>query len=250
MRDAAVVVKVKVFRGAFVGAHDANWKTAADGFAECEDVGFDVGMLVGEPFAGPTATGPDFIADEQEVVSIAEIAEAGQVSRVGDVHAAFALNGLDDDGDGFWVDFMLDGIEIVVGDVFKTGEVGGEAGADLVLSRGHHGRETSAMERLVGGDDLVSFVLAVESREFERGFVSIRPRVTEVGSTVETFLGDVLGESGLRFGVEKVADVPDFVHLVVGCGDEVGMAMTEDARAESGEEVGVGFACGVREGGA
>lgn len=254
--NAALCLGVVEFGDAWLGAHDADREPAANAFAQRHDVGLDAPVLVRKVFSGPPAAGPDFIADEQEVMLITEGAELLEVVGVGHVDAAFALDRLGDNRDGFVIERGLDGRKIVVRDVGVAGQVRGEAFADGGVRGGAHGGERSAVERLGAGDGFVAAELAgafagvgfaVEPGEFERGFVGVGAAVTEERSAAETELANGLGGAGLRLGVEEVADVPQFFGLFGHGVNEVGVAMAQHRRAESREEVEVAFAVGVAE---
>lgn len=73
---------------------------AGDGFAEEDEVGFDAAPFVAEEFAGAGDAGLDLVADEEDVVFVAEGAGFGEVAFRGDDDAGFALDGLDEKGCG------------------------------------------------------------------------------------------------------------------------------------------------------
>ncbi len=73
---------------------------AADRLRQRDDVGRDAGDLEGEERAGAAAAHLDVVDDQQDVASLAQIGERAQPFGAGDVDAAFALHGLDDDRGG------------------------------------------------------------------------------------------------------------------------------------------------------
>ena len=72
----------------------ADGEAAAEGFGGGENIGNDAVMLIGEPFAGASDAGLDFVEDQQGVVLVAEGAGGFQIRLVGGVDAAFALDRL------------------------------------------------------------------------------------------------------------------------------------------------------------
>ncbi len=90
--------------------------SAGECFGEAEDVGFDVVVLACEEFAGSSETCLYFIGDEEGSVFLAEFGGGGEVVIIRDEYA-FALNGFDDECGGVvFLEFMLEGAEVVEGD--------------------------------------------------------------------------------------------------------------------------------------
>lgn len=85
--------------GAEHAAHGIH--AAGEGFAQCDEIGFDAAVLVTEEFAGACDACLDLVADQQDVVFFAERLHRAQVRIGGDHDAGFALDRLDDDGGGF-----------------------------------------------------------------------------------------------------------------------------------------------------
>ncbi len=164
-------------------------------------------MLVGEVSPGARAAGPDLIANQKQVVLIAQPAQDRQVIIVGDIDAAFALDRLDDDRNGLAVDGVLGGVQMVERDVGEPGEVWLEPEPGFVLPGRRHGAERAAVEAVVHGDDLEAVALGawvglpVEAGELERGFVGVGAAVAEEGSALEAVGGDRLSQLGLGVGV-------------------------------------------------
>ncbi len=97
------------FHGIEDGVHDARGgddgadgdESAGEGLGAADDVGLDVGpVLEGEPFSGSAEAALDFVGDEEGAEFVAEALGLDK-EIVGDDFAAFALDGLDDEGGGF-----------------------------------------------------------------------------------------------------------------------------------------------------
>src|SRR5712691_7718270 len=103
-----IAAEGRAVRAGLPGVHDAaardegaEWHSAGDAFGAAEDVWLDAGMLGGPPLAGTTHAGLHFVDDEHDAVLAADALQFLQEEFWrGDV-AAFALDGLDDDGGDF-----------------------------------------------------------------------------------------------------------------------------------------------------
>ena len=174
---------------------------------------------------------------------VAERAQARQVVVVGNVDAALALDGFDDDGRGLVVDGRFHRGQVVVRARGRTRRRNGSiALAGLLAARRVHRREAAPVESALGGDHLVPVPAvspAVEPNQLEGRLVRVRPAVTEAAETSEPVRGDRLGQQRLWLGVQVVPDVPELACLLGGRGDQLGMAVPEDRPAETGEQVEV-----------
>ena len=74
---------------------------AGDGLAEEDEVGFDVGPFVAKEFPRAGDARLDLVADEKDVVFVAEGAGVAEVGGVWDDDAGFALDRLDEEGGCF-----------------------------------------------------------------------------------------------------------------------------------------------------
>src|ERR1700675_3951814 len=70
--------------------------------------------------------------------------------------AAFALNGLDEDGAGLIVDQLARRFEVAEGSVLEAGQHGIQALVVFRLTGGTEGAEGAAVEGVDGGNDLVA----------------------------------------------------------------------------------------------
>jgi hypothetical protein len=239
--------------------HDANGQAAADGFAEGHDVREDhaaIGaseMLVGEPPAGSAAAGPDFVEDEREIISIAQLADFLDEVVGKEIDAALALHRFEHDGGGFGVDGFFEQANVVGLDVDEAGDHRIETGFDFGIAGGADHGERSAVKTFDEGDDLPSIGRARSSPqagEFAGGFVGFQAAVAEEGLAGEGGFVEALGDFDLRLGVKSVADMPEFFGLLHDGFGQSGMTVAEDGAAESSEEIDVALAGGIPEEGA
>jgi hypothetical protein len=94
---------------------------------------------------------------------------------------------------------------------------------------------------------LPAVLLAVQPGHLHRRFVGIGAAVAEEALAAEALLGQLLGQQGLRLGMQQVAHVPQLVHLLGAGGHEIGMAMAENPRPEATEQIQILPALGVGE---
>lgn len=170
-----------------------------------EDVRAHAVVLDGEHLARPTEPGLDLVDDQQNVVPVADLADSPQVlGDDGDV-AAFAEDGLDDDGrrvgrGGFALQQqlqLLDGVHAaILGVVLAVTTVGRDGTLGTVgKGRGEdprhqrrivfavdglgpchgHGPESSAVVRTLHDDDIL--FLSRVSGEFDGGLDGFGPRI-------------------------------------------------------------------------
>ena len=118
----------------FVDQEGAEGDTTAERFAEDESVGLDAGAGVGEPIAGAPEAALDFVEDEEGVVLVGEAAGFDEERIVEDVDAAFAKDGLDEDGGRLVGDSRAKLLEVVAVDEGDVGEAGTEVEAIFFLA--------------------------------------------------------------------------------------------------------------------
>ena len=102
------------------GHANAEGHAGGDAFGHTDDVGLDAGVLDGPPFAGAARAGLDFIGDEEDAVLIADAAQLLHEDGGRDDVAAFALDGLDEDGSDFFG--RQGGVEELLFDVVGAAE--------------------------------------------------------------------------------------------------------------------------------
>ena len=166
----------------------ADGEAVAEGFGGGEDVrvGVGAGGLVGPEVAGAGEAGLDLVMYEDCACFCAAGAEGAEEGGGGDVDAAFALNGLDEDAAGGGGD-EGEGGGVVVGGGMETGEEGGEGrGVFGVRGRGE-GAEGAAVEGVVEGEDVMfggarGAGFADFAAEFDGGFVGFGAGVRDEGA--------------------------------------------------------------------
>lgn len=74
---------------------------AGDSLAKEHEVGLDAGPFVAEEFACASDAGLDFVADEEDVVLVAEGSEVGEIAVGGDDYTGFSLDRLNQETGDF-----------------------------------------------------------------------------------------------------------------------------------------------------
>lgn len=210
----------------------ADGEAAAHAFGPRDGVGLESrgDGIVAVEVACSSEAALDFIEKEEEVVFLSEGGEAFQELLRGDVDSAFALDGFDEEGDGFVVEGRFDGLEIIEIDVFEAGEERIKAIVDLGLRGGGHGSNGPPVEGLVEGDDFVSSGgLAKSSCEFDEPVIGFGSRVGEedFAGLLDDFFHDELGKVGLGDDVVEVGAVHQGGGLLRDGGGQSGVAMSE-----------------------
>ena len=167
---------VERFAGGFgPGVHDfgladagGDGEAAAEGFAEADEVGDDAVPFASEGFSTAMEAGVDFIEDEEGVILIAPIAEAGKKIGWGDDFSAAALDGLHEDRADVRA---IEGVDLISGE----GEAGGDGG-ELVVEGTVEFREVGPKEAAVAEAVVAvlesdeTFLTRGEAGSFEGGF--------------------------------------------------------------------------------
>src|SRR5690606_27287573 len=96
----AVHAGLEQIRGALADPDGADGETAAEALGHADGVGADARVLERVEFAGATDAALHLVEQEQQLVFVAELAQAEEELRGGRRDAAFALNRLDEDGGG------------------------------------------------------------------------------------------------------------------------------------------------------
>ena len=238
------------------GPAGADGHPVAEGLGEGDDVGADArGVLEPEPAAGAAEAGLDLVEHEERFVLVAELADRGEVARWGRLDAAFTLDGFEEHGADALVERGGEDVGFAERDL---AEPGGEGLEDLLLlglaGRGEGG-EGAAVERPVGGEDVVAVgaavALPVAAGELDGALVGFGAGVGEEDAAVAAEEGvEALREAGLEVVEVQVGDVEEGAGLVRdGVGDG-GVGVAEGDDGEAGEEVEVAAAGGVVELGA
>ncbi len=174
-------------------------------------------------------------------MTVAQVAQAEQELGCHRIHAAFALDRLDEDRRRLVVDQRLEGGEVVQFAKGKSGHQRAKTLLDLFLRSRAHAAKRATVKRVLRADDLVDFALfaagffhAVETRELEQRFVGLGPAVAEKHATGAGVTDDAFGQLALVRVAKQVADVDEFAGLALHGGDlELLTARSSDDRARS-----------------
>ena len=121
---------------------------ARERFRDGDDVGLEAPVLEGEHLPGASEAGLHLVQREVRPVPAAELLRALQVARRGEVHA-LALHGLDQEqGDILALQFPLERVEVVPGDLVEVGKERPEALRPLGAAVGRERAESEAVEAL------------------------------------------------------------------------------------------------------
>ena len=230
----------------FRRADGADGHAAAEGLCHGNDIRLDAVVHEAHDGAGSAPAGLDFVDEEEHVVLIAELAQAGHEFLRCGMNAALALDGLDHDGDGVFGAGVLEGLEIVKGGVGEAVGHGTEAyltGISGLAGRGH-GTEGAAVEAFLCCYDVVAvgavLLNAVLPGHLDHGFVGLGTGVLEEDLVHADRRADLFSQQGLgnRVGVIKcLHDVPGLI--ADGVYNSV-VAVAEGVYGDAGVEVQVG----------
>ena len=207
---------------------------------EREEVGLDVIALPREPRARAAHAALDLVADEKQVLLVAERAQALEELGVGRRHAALALDRLDHHRDRLLVDRGLDGLEVVVVGVREADRQRVVALLAPGLRRRGDRRERTAVEALAERDNLVAAaVLAAPlARQLDRRLIRLGARVAEEDLAAEAReLDELRGELRRRLVREEVRRVRQLRRLVPDRLHHLRMAVADIVHADAGREV-------------
>jgi len=119
---AAVVARPQQAQHLAVGQHGRDGvEAAAERLAQRDHVRPDAFVVAAQQRAGAAEAGLNLIGDEQDVVGGANLGRALQVARRGHAHAPFALDRLDQEGDGVGRDGLFQRVGVIVRDHDEAG---------------------------------------------------------------------------------------------------------------------------------
>ncbi len=209
-------------------------------------------MLMAPETTGPSHTGLDFIEDQQQVMTVSDVAQGGEIVRVGNDDSRFTLNGFNQDGRRVFTHRLFDRLGIVERDIFEPGGQGGESPLHLVLGGGGEGGQGAAMKPVVGGDDFITVALLA----FMHGFAGkLDGRLIGFGTAVaekhlfgEAGFGQCLGHLFLQGNAVKIAGMDQLSHLFADGGHDLGVAMSKVVDADAREKIQIGLSLIVPQG--
>ena len=183
------------------------------------------------------------IDEEQEVLFVAELAEAQEVIRGGGSDAAFALNGFNEDGGRGGRQGVAQGVEVVVRDLPEAGEHRLEAFLDLLLAGGGDAGERASVKGVVSGEDFKAAGFMAElAGQLEEALVGLAAAVAEEALAGAQELDQPLGQAPLGFVIIVIRDVnepPGLLEQRLGDG-RVAVAQATDG--DAGAEIEVALA--------
>ena len=226
----------------------AHREPAAQRLRAGEEIGLHVIALPGEPRARAAHARLHLVDDHQEVLLVAERADALHelVRRRRD--AAFALHRLEHDRDRLVVHRGLDGSQIVVVGIGEADRQGIVSLLAPRLRRRRDRRERAAMEALAHRHDLVAPPVrrAPLACELDRRLVRLRARVAEERlATKARDLHELRGEQRRRRVHVEVRAVEHCRRLVLNRLDDLLVAIADVVDADAAREVVVGHAVHV-----
>ena len=206
-------------------------------------------VLVGPEAAGAGEAALDFVVDEDGADVVAAAAERGQERGRGDVDAAFALDGLDDDAAGALRDELLEAGFVVEGAVDETRDHGAEGFLVFRVRRRGQTAHGAAVEGAVEADDFVLRArwtpgLADFAGEFDGGFVGFGAGVADEdfggaghGAGGARLLDHELREGADPWGVVEIGRVDEGPRLLSDQLCHLGVAVTQCVDRYAGGEV-------------
>ena len=196
---------------------------AADAFAERHDVRLHAVMLVAEQGAEAPHPGLHLIANQQQLVLVAQRAQAGHEFGRRAIDAAFTLHRFEHHGHGFVRDQGIERGQVIELRLREARHLGSEHHVPARLARRRHGGDGTAMEAVDRGDDLegAAFVLpAPLARQLDRAFVGFGAAVGEEHAMEAGMCGQQVGQPDRGFVVERRAGRDQFRCLGHQCLDD------------------------------
>ena len=142
-----------------IGEHSRDRIEAArERLADQGHVGFDTLVFFGEQLTGAAKAGLDLIKNQRNAVLGAERAHFREITLRRDHHAGFALDRLDQEGHGVFIDSRAEGFDIAERNGLEAGRERAKAGAGVRIGREADNAHGAAME-IVGANDDLGLVL-------------------------------------------------------------------------------------------
>lgn len=204
-------------------------------------------MLVTEHTAGAPDSGLNFIQHHQPIVFITDLAYPIEVIPVGDVDAAFALDGFNKHryhvvaviGD------FSDRFDIIVWNTYKTLNQGFESGLNLAAAGGGQRGKGATMETLVHDDDCGipdPFFIAMETGDLYRRFVGFGTGVGEKYPVHRGHFAQFIAQLFLVGNAIDIGCVEQGSGLVTQGVSNFRVRMSQSADGNAGDGVKIGTA--------
>ena len=204
-------------------------------------------MLVGEELAGAADAGLDLVEDQQQAVLVAQRAQAPQeVRRRSTLHAALALDRLDQERAGSRADRGLHGVEVAGRDLVEAVDLRPEALDVFGLSAGGDRRQRAPVKGAFESHDAVSLGMAADrlalARHLDRRLVGLGARIGEEDQIGEGRLGQPPRQTLAFRDLEEIGGVPELAGLGRQRLDEMRMGMAERGHGDAGAEIEIALA--------
>lgn len=206
--------------------------SAAEGFAETEDIGGAVFELVGELFAGAIEADLDFIPDEENIFLIAELANLGHPAIRGHEDATFGLDWFAKNRDCVGGDRRFERFDIAKGYDFETGGEGAKVGFVSFFGAESDDGGGSTVEVILEDDDFGLSIgdalagVSPLSGEFYGGFNGFGTGVHGADLVESAELGDAFKEESDFGVVESAGDNGDVIELFFEGVDDAGVEVS------------------------
>ena len=254
-------------RGQHIGGgtarhHGTDGDATAQSLGRSKDVGLNAELLMAPKMSTPSHTNLHLVAHEKGAGIVGQLPRRLEELGVARDDATLSLEGFHHDGGkaalpalriGGGVDLLhlgLEGLNVVVRDVLKTGDhlpTVREAGVVLGLAGGRQGRQGTAMEGLDGRNDdgtVDAAIVGMLPCQLDGTLVGLGAAVAEEDLVGAGVVGEPGGELGL-LGVEvEVGYVMELLHLGGNGGGQLGIVVAEGAGGNSGDKVQVFLAVG------
>jgi hypothetical protein len=138
------------------GEAGADWKSAAQRLGDAHHVGCHAAALMGEEAAGAADAGLHLVEHQEQLVLVAQFAQAPQERRRHHPHAALALDRLDQDRRGFRTDGRFDRLEVAERNLVEARHHRAEPFQVFFLAAGGEGRERTPVEGAFERNDAVT----------------------------------------------------------------------------------------------
>ena len=223
------------------GQHGAQREAAADALGHRHDVGGDAHPFMGEELAGAADAGLDLVKDQQQALVIADLAQGAQEFGRNRMHAALALQGLDDQSRGLRPDHGVQRVQVIHRDMVEAFHLGAEAFQILVVAGGIDRAIGAAMKGAREADDMEAFGMAVDelvaAGGLDRQFHRLGARIGEEYRVGKGGLGQPARQAFLARHPIQVGDMPQLARLLGQGRIQAWVGMAESCDSNAGAQV-------------
>ena len=230
------------------GKAGTNRKAAAQSLGQRHNVRRYPGALIGKKLARAPHAALNLVEDEEQAALVTESPQRLEELRWSHSHAALALNGLDQDGGGRFAHRGLGRGKIAEWDLIEALDCRAEALEIFFLPAGGQGRESSAVEGALEGNDAELFRLAaggmVFAGDLDRAFDGFGSGIVEKHEIREACRAKPLGQPLAFRNAIEIGDVPDLFRLLGQRLDQPRMRVAERVDADAGGKIEIALAAG------